>query len=703
MLDLHKRLRLRVAAYACHEHAREKIAIAIRNTKLASARLHFNAYFCEIPVIWPFSEGESSPQLMAPFIDFEIARRTLNLDIEPDAKEEECISYLNEVNKAIEEYDKSHLFHIPLAYTNPTNVVKLWEHFAFLGPLSMGRLADDLFKAWCKERSSNTPKIISSPFLATDCVADIKAKLASEDLSVRQKIAYVNIFALLYYALMTSSNRNDCLYFVATPICTQRTFHGLLIAVIEAPRGVSTEEDTIKPILHELGKALMDEVTNTYLPTLILSQNSWEEHILYESMDTAERTEMSISEQSADPASLNEPLMVKNNGEDYVYSRLSTVAIDQAILEKDNSNDLLETALIKLWARRQSSMKDNLRAVKESLIFRKMMAASPGMIDVIREVACLGLDEPKGAPLQAVLVVAPPGSGKEMISRLIPIFSSYFWDKPVRSVNMGSILLETQERKSGLHGFFENLADKDLANGGTLVLDELNSLDIAAQPILLRVLEEGEISFRPAVMEPLGKAPMLRRMALRLHLQRPLLPNRQQKTLPWLVVGLINEDPARLTLETLQQKVTEPIFGDLLGSALYEHWKGKSRLRDDLYYRIRRCGEIRMRGLNDRRPDIPIVFYFRLRTLLQRTSEPVDVFLTYEAMRKLIDPSLDWKGNMRKLEALARQLKGTIERQPTNESILRIDDVHIEKALQDIGMCKRICATCGQHTDSKAF
>lgn len=700
--SLHKQLRLRVAAYACHEQARERIASAIRNTQLASARLHFYAYFCERPAIWPSAEGQPPPNLMAPFIDYEIARRTLSLNIAPGVHEAACESYLRTVREAIDAFHAGKPFRIPLAYTNPVAIVQMWERFAFLGPLSAGRMANDLFNAWRADRACNRWTIVPHAFLARHCVEDMSNKLSSSSLAPAQKMGYVNVFALLYYALMTSSNTDDCLYFVATPLCTRRTFHGVLIAVVETPAGARREFNSVRPILDDLGKALMDEARDTYLPTLILSQNSWEEHLLSEYMDAADRSHTKTESQSASSASYAESMRLFDSSEDRVYSRLSEVSGGLEALEREDENGLLEAALIKIWARRRGAAQTNARAVQESLIFRKMMAASPGMISAIRQVAALGLDEPKEAPLQAVLVVAPPGSGKEMMSRLIPLFSPYFWDKPVRPLNMGSVLLEARERGGGLLGLLEHLANGDLANGGTLVLDELNSLDIAVQPMLLRVLEEGEICCPSSTPASLERGPANAVPAASPATTASPAPMTKRKSLPWLVVGLINEDPARLTLEALREKVTEPIFGDLLGSALYEHWKGKSRLRDDLYYRIRRCGEIRMTGLNDRRPDIPIVFYFRLRKLLRRSDGPAEVFLTYEAMHRLIDASLDWKGNMRKLEALARQLKGTIERQRPTEPIIRIDEVHVEKAIQDVGMRKGVCAACGQRIDSSA-
>jgi DNA-binding NtrC family response regulator len=251
-----------------------------------------------------------------------------------------------------------------------------------------------------------------------------------------------------------------------------------------------------------------------------------------------------------------------------------------------------------------------------------------------------------------------------MMSRLIPLLSRPFWDKPVVTLNMGSVILDVQGQSGGFRGLLRALRDGILKDGGTLVLDELNSLDIAAQPMLLRLLEQGEISPLEAVAAA-----------------------GDERVVPWLVVGLINEEPARLTLEALRERMADTeLFGELLGSALYEHWKGKSRLRDDLYYRIRRCGEVRMTGLNHRRQDIPIIFYFLLRQLFRSGRAGVEIFLTCEAMVYLTDKSLEWKGNMRKLEAVARQVRKNIERAGWADDLLRIDAEDVRQALLDVGM-----------------
>jgi transcriptional regulator with AAA-type ATPase domain len=671
-----KQLRLRVAAYACHEHARESIEAAVKgpDSELKHARLHYYAYFCDIPAIISAPDGEI-PNLLAPFIDREIARRTLSLNL---PRKSDIRSYLQDLEQALNKFiqGKEKLY-ISRAYTNTSDLYQLWRRFSQLGPLSYGHMAQQLFTKWKGKKGRKKhrdwepddliigiDKIVDAQY----CANDMKTKLESS-LTDAQKLAYVNIFALLYYALMTTAKKHDCLFFVSAPLCTKRTFHGLLIAVIETPSGATLmkrKKKNVRETLRKVLKALEIQAHETYLPTLILSQNSWEEHVLFEYLHgSMESEDVQLNDPTA-MVKLPKSLVAFSKYTDRVYSRLASCPEDSVLPDDADGNDLLEQSLIELWARRNLPANDNISAIRESLIFRKLMVASPGMIEDIKAVAKLGLSKPTDAPLPAVLIVAPPGSGKEMMSRLIPLFSKDFWEKPIVTINMGSVLLETSSREGGFIGLLRNLAEGSLKEGGTLVLDELNSLDIAAQPLLLRLLDQGEIGISQT------------------------LPS-SQTVPPWLVIGLINEDPHRLTLEAIREKFTDHrLFGELLGSALYEYWKKMSRLRDDLYHRIRRSGEIHLTGLNERRHDIPIVFYFRLRQLLRETEtmRDIEVFLTNEAMMQLIDRALDWKGNMRKLETVARQLKGIIEQEHLGIGVrvLPIDDTLIKQALRNVGM-----------------
>jgi hypothetical protein len=649
--ELHKRLRLRVAGHACHENARERLGEAIRGAGLEVSRLHFYAYFFDPPVTWAGRETGMSHTLLAPFVDDEMSRSTLSLDLEDDAPEEERASYVRCIDEAIRDFGEGKPFRMPLRYLRREQLHRHWASLSVLGPVEAGRQSPLLLGKWREDRTFREGAFAERPYRAVDCVEDLEQKITSPLLQDAHKIAYTNLFSLLYQSLLSSTNPEDCLYFASVPLCTSRTFHGVIVAMAEVPFGASVPLEKVRAPLERVRAALREAARNTYMPTLILSQNSWEEHVLSEFHRTSS-------------GGFDEALQRFRERPDRVYGLLAESEEERELPDGADENDLLEQSLIELWDRRWRAAVSHPRAIPDSLIFRKMMAASPGLIGVIRRVAELALVEPESAPLQAVLVVAPPGSGKEMVSKLIPLLSRPFWDKPVVTLNMGSVLLDVHGAEGGFRGLLRTLRDGALKEGGTLVLDELNSLDIAAQPMLLRLLEQGEIS----PLEAAGGGG-------------------SERVVPWLVLGLVNEEPARLTLESLRERMADTeLFGELLGSALYEHWKGKSRLRDDLYYRIRRCGEIRMTGLNSRRQDVPIVFYFLLRQLFRSGREAVEIFLTCEAMIYLTDKSLDWRGNMRKLEAVARQVRKNIGRERRREELVRVDVQDVRKALLDVGM-----------------
>lgn len=99
-----------------------------------------------------------------------------------------------------------------------------------------------------------------------------------------------------------------------------------------------------------------------------------------------------------------------------------------------------------------------------------------------------------------VLIVGSSGTGKELIAQGIHNESGRR-DKPLIAENCAAVpenLLESTffgTVKGGFTGAVDRPGLFQLANGGTLILDEINSLPVGLQAKLLRVLQEGE--FRP--------------------------------------------------------------------------------------------------------------------------------------------------------------------------------------------------------------
>ena len=126
--------------------------------------------------------------------------------------------------------------------------------------------------------------------------------------------------------------------------------------------------------------------------------------------------------------------------------------------------------------------------------FYDIIAHDPIMKDTVAKAIKIGLTD------NTVMIYGESGTGKEMMAQSIHNISSRK-DEPFVAVNCAAIsenLLESElfgyeegaftgARKGGKPGLFE------LAHGGTIFLDEINSMSLSLQGKLLRVLEEKEV------------------------------------------------------------------------------------------------------------------------------------------------------------------------------------------------------------------
>lgn len=204
------------------------------------------------------------------------------------------------------------------------------------------------------------------------------------------------------------------------------------------------------------------------------------------------------------------------------------------------------------------------------------------------------------APTAAgVLILGETGTGKELIARAIHRMSPR-WNRPFVTLNCAAIptgLLESElfgyERGAFTGALTQKIGRFEMANQGTLFLDEVGDIAMDLQPKLLRALQEKSF-------ERLGGT----------------------KTIP-IDVRLV-----AATNRNLTQMMAENLF------------------RSDLYYRLK-IFPITAVPLRDRPEDIPLLvrhFTQKFAAKMNRTIQTIPV----ASMRRFVD--WPWPGNVRELE-----------------------------------------------------
>ena len=220
-----------------------------------------------------------------------------------------------------------------------------------------------------------------------------------------------------------------------------------------------------------------------------------------------------------------------------------------------------------------------------------------GESDVLRYV--MSRIEQVAATNATVLLLGETGTGKELLARAIHRRSPRH-ARPLVVVNCAALpanLIESElfgrERGAFTGAHASQIGRFELANKGTLLLDEVGELPLEVQPKLLRVLQEGQI-------ERLG-SPRTVEVDVR-------------------VIAATNRDLA----EEVQQ----------------------GRFRRDLYYRLN-VFPITLPSLRDRVSDIPSLVRHLVRRLSKALHKPIDT-IPAPVMHTLA--GYEWPGNIRELE-----------------------------------------------------
>ncbi len=273
-------------------------------------------------------------------------------------------------------------------------------------------------------------------------------------------------------------------------------------------------------------------------------------------------------------------------------------------ITKPWQNDYLvqsvQTALKLAGVERSSgeSVSAGRKALDAQFRFGNIVGEDPKLLDVL---TTIGRVAPTDAP---VLITGESGTGKELIAEAIHQ-NSRRRSQPFVKVNLGGIsstLFESELFGHVRGAFTDAKADRvgrfELANRGSIFLDEIGDLDPAAQVKLLRVLQD-------RTFEPLGSS--------------------KTRTVDVRVICATNRH--------------------------LEDMVAKGQFREDLFYRINLI-TVRLPALRERPADIPRLVNFFIDNLKTLYGRP-NLQVSKEAQQWLKGLSLP--GNI-------RQLKNVVER-----------------------------------------
>lgn len=241
-------------------------------------------------------------------------------------------------------------------------------------------------------------------------------------------------------------------------------------------------------------------------------------------------------------------------------------------------------------------IEENIR-LKEALLskysFENIIGKSP---DLQRVFELIKLAAPSNSN---ILITGESGTGKELVARAIHLHSRRK-DKPFIPINCGTmdpLLLESLLFGHKKGAFTGAVSDKkgllEVADGGSLFMDEIGSIPVDTQAKILRVIQEKEFL-------PLGDV-NFKKVDVRL-------------------ISATNVDLNKLIEE--------------------------GKFRQDLFYRLNVI-HIHLPPLKDRKEDIPLLVDYFLKKY-GKENEKEGLMVKPETLKILMD--YDWPGNVRELE-----------------------------------------------------
>lgn len=235
-------------------------------------------------------------------------------------------------------------------------------------------------------------------------------------------------------------------------------------------------------------------------------------------------------------------------------------------------------------------LRDEIKSVHN---FDEIIGQSPALSKVLENVRRVAATD------STVLITGQTGTGKELIARAIHS-ASRRQDKPLIKINCAALpsgLVESElfghEKGAFTGAIARRIGRFELAQGGTIFLDEIGELPPDAQAKLLRVLQEREFERIG------GSVPIKVDVRVLAATNRDLLPCVRDKT-----------------------------------------------FREDLYYRLS-VFPIHLPPLHERPEDIPTLAQFVLNKFAMRIGKHIEG-IGHETMQRLL--AYRWPGNVRELE-----------------------------------------------------
>ncbi len=237
-------------------------------------------------------------------------------------------------------------------------------------------------------------------------------------------------------------------------------------------------------------------------------------------------------------------------------------------------------------------------ALNKKYDFDAIVGEDKGFLQVLETVGKVSATD------ASILIMGESGTGKELIAEAVH-GNSHRYNKPFVKVNLGGISASLFESEMFGHkrgAFTDAKNDRagrfELANGGTIFLDEIGDLDANSQVKLLRVLQD-------RTYEVLGDS--------------------KTRTVDVRVICATNRN--------------------------LEEMVAKGQFREDLFYRINLI-TVRLPALRERPGDVPLLVNYYIRNLRGIYNRP-ELEATPEALRWLRDQH--FSGNI-------RELKNVVER-----------------------------------------